>query len=55
MSTGNELVEVGGRLDKGQIYDSNRWALLAALRDAGAGVNLTAIAPDRADLLPSTT
>ena len=51
MSTGNELVEVGGRLDKGQIYDSNRWALLAALRDAGAGVNLTAIAPDRADLL----
>ena len=51
MSTGSELVEVGGTVGRGQIFDSNRWALLAALRDAGAEVNLTAIAPDRAELL----
>jgi len=51
MSTGSELVEVGGTVGRGQIFDSNRWALLAALRDAGADVNLTAIAPDRADPL----
>ena len=32
MSTGDELVEVGRPLGPGQITDSNRWALLAALR-----------------------
>jgi molybdopterin molybdotransferase len=45
-STGDELVEVGQKLRAGQIHDSNRWALLAALREAGAGVNVLGIAPD---------
>jgi molybdenum cofactor synthesis domain-containing protein len=46
LSTGDELVEVGGTLGRGQITDSNRWALLAALREAGADVRLLGIAPD---------
>jgi molybdopterin molybdotransferase len=48
MSTGDELVEVGEEPGPGQIPDSNRWALLAALRDAGAEVRLLGIAPDNA-------
>jgi molybdopterin molybdotransferase len=51
MSTGDELVEVGTIPGRGQIADSNRWALLAALREAGAEVNLLGIAPDRPDEL----
>jgi molybdopterin molybdotransferase len=51
MSTGDELVEVGKRPGKGQIQDSNRWALLAALREAGAEVDLLGIAPDEPDAL----
>ncbi len=51
MSTGDELVEVGNEPAPGQIPDSNRWALLAALRDAGADVRLLGIAPDRAEPL----
>jgi len=51
MSTGDELVEVGTRPGKGQIPDSNRWALLAALGDAGADVALLGIAPDEAGAL----
>ncbi|HEY8952057.1 MAG TPA: molybdopterin molybdenumtransferase MoeA, partial [Candidatus Dormibacteraeota bacterium] len=35
LSTGDELVEVGEKPGRGQIVDSNRWALLAALREAG--------------------
>jgi molybdopterin molybdotransferase len=46
MSTGDELVEVGKRPGPGQIPDSNRWALLAALREAGVDVHLLGIAPD---------
>jgi molybdopterin molybdotransferase len=46
MSTGDELVEVGQRPKAGQIQDSNRWALLAALTEAGAGVNVLGIGPD---------
>lgn len=46
LSTGDELVEVGRTPGPGQIPDSNRWALLAALREAGAKVNLLGIAPD---------
>ena len=49
MSTGDELVEVGKTPGKGQIPDSNRWALLAALREAGAEVHLLGIAPDKPD------
>jgi molybdopterin molybdotransferase len=51
MSTGDELVEVGKSVGPGQIPDSNRWALLAALREAGAEVNLMGIAPDEAEPL----
>jgi molybdopterin molybdotransferase len=51
MSTGDELVEVGTAPGRGQIADSNRWALLAALREAGAEVKLLGIAPDRPDEL----
>jgi molybdopterin molybdotransferase len=51
MSTGDELVEVGTTPGPGQIADSNRWALLAALRDAGADVDVLAIAPDEAGAL----
>ena len=51
MSTGDELVEVGKRPGPGQIPDSNRWALLAALREAGADLNVLGIAPDQAEPL----
>ncbi|HET7339618.1 MAG TPA: gephyrin-like molybdotransferase Glp [Candidatus Dormibacteraeota bacterium] len=51
MSTGDELVEVGKMPRPGQIPDSNRWALLAALRDAGAEVQLLGIAPDEPEPL----
>jgi molybdopterin molybdotransferase len=53
MSTGDELVEVGKTPRRGQIPDSNRWALLAALREAGADVNVLGIAPDDPDALRS--
>ena len=51
MSTGDELVEVGEKARPGQIPDSNRWALLAALREAGTDVNLLGIAPDEPEPL----
>jgi molybdopterin molybdotransferase len=51
MSTGDELVEVGKTPGKGQIPDSNRWALAAALREAGAEVTVLGIAPDEAGAL----
>lgn len=51
MSTGDELVEVGRKPGPGQIPDSNRWALLAALREAGAEVRVLGIAPDEPDPL----
>jgi molybdenum cofactor synthesis domain-containing protein len=51
MSTGDELVEVGQTPGRGQIPDSNRWALLAALREAGCDVQLLGIAPDQPEPL----
>jgi molybdopterin molybdotransferase len=51
MSTGDELVEVGGKPGRGQIVDSNRWALLAALREAGAEVRSLGIGPDEPEPL----
>jgi molybdopterin molybdotransferase len=51
MSTGDELVEVGEKPGRGQIVDSNRWALLAALREVGAEVRGLGIAPDQAEPL----
>ena len=53
MSTGDELVEVGKESGPGQIVDSNRWALLAALREAGADVSSLGIAPDEREALRS--
>ncbi len=46
LTTGDELVEVGRTPGPGQIVDSNRWALLGALQEAGAEVSLLGIAPD---------
>ena len=46
MSTGDELVEVGQKPGRGQITDSNRWALAAALHEAGADVRQIGIGPD---------
>jgi len=51
MSTGDELVEVGSKPGRGQIVDSNRWALLAALREAGAEVRSLGIGPDEPEPL----
>src|SRR6266851_387313 len=51
LSTGDELVEVGKTPGRGQIPDSNRWALLAALREAGAEVRLLGIGPDEPEAL----
>jgi molybdopterin molybdotransferase len=51
MSTGDELVEVGEKPGRGQIVDSNRWALLAALREVGAEVRSLGIAPDEPEAL----
>jgi molybdopterin molybdotransferase len=51
MSTGDELVEVGKTPGRGQITDSNRWALLAALREAGVDVRVLGIAPDEPEAL----
>jgi molybdopterin molybdotransferase len=51
LSTGDELVEVGGKPGRGQIVDSNRWALLASLREAGAEVRGLGIGPDEPEPL----
>jgi molybdopterin molybdotransferase len=53
MSTGDELVELGGRLGPGQIYDSNRFALRAVLEEAGAEVLPLGLAPDEPETLRS--
>ncbi len=45
-STGDELVEPGERPGPGQIRDSNRYALAAAVRRAGGEPLLLGIAPD---------
>jgi molybdopterin molybdotransferase len=50
-STGDELVEVGQTPGPGQVVDSNRWALLAALQEAGASVTQLGVAPDRPEPL----
>jgi molybdopterin molybdotransferase len=51
LSTGDELVQVGDTPGPGQIVDSNRWALLGALREAGVDVELLPVAPDELDPL----
>jgi molybdopterin molybdotransferase len=53
LSTGDELVEVGTVPGPGQIVDSNRWALRAALEEAGAEITLLGLAPDEPEQLRS--
>lgn len=54
MSTGSELVQPGEELAKGQIYDSNSFALTAAARDAGAIAYRVGAVADDAETLRST-
>lgn len=51
LSTGNELVEPDERPGPGQIRDSNRFSLVAALQEAGAEVVWAGHGPDDADAL----
>jgi molybdenum cofactor synthesis domain-containing protein len=49
MSTGDELVAPGSRLEPGQIRDSNRFSMLCAVREAGGQPLDYGCIPDRAD------
>jgi putative molybdopterin biosynthesis protein len=49
ISTGNELVEPGSALGAGKIYDSNTYALAAAVRQAGGTPVIMGKAGDAAD------
>jgi molybdenum cofactor synthesis domain-containing protein len=51
LSTGNELVEPGETPAPGQIRDSNRFSLIAALQEAGAQVIWAGMAPDELEPL----
>ena len=51
LSTGDELVEPGQPLGPGQIRDSNRFSLMAALRGEGAEVVWSGKAPDEREPL----
>jgi molybdopterin molybdotransferase len=58
-STGDEVVDVGGRLGPGKIRDSNRYTLASAIRASGADPWVRGIVPDspaalRAALLEAT-
>ncbi|MBL7494793.1 molybdopterin molybdotransferase MoeA [Frankia sp. CNm7] len=46
LSTGSELVDVGGRVGPGQIVDSNSHAVVAAAREAGAEARRLTGVPD---------
>src|SRR5436190_156641 len=46
LATGDELVEPGQPVGPGQIRDSNRFALVAALAPLGVVVQYAGIAPD---------
>ena len=50
-SSGDELREPGGALDPGAIFDSNRFALAAALAQLGCAVTDLGIIPDDADTI----
>ncbi|MGW7817092.1 molybdotransferase-like divisome protein Glp [Streptomyces puniciscabiei] len=54
LSTGSELVQPGEELARGQIYDSNSFALTAAARDAGAIAYRVGAVADDAETLRST-
>lgn len=51
LSTGDELVELGGPLPPGRIIDSNTVSLAAAIEEAGAVPVLLGIAADDKDIL----
>jgi molybdopterin molybdotransferase len=46
ISTGDELVEPGQKLEHGQIFDANSWMLTAAAREAGAIAYRVPFVPD---------
>jgi molybdopterin molybdotransferase len=50
-STGDELREPGQDLNKGQIYDSNRYTLTGLLQALGCDIDDLGILPDRAEVL----
>ncbi|NEB82522.1 molybdopterin molybdotransferase MoeA, partial [Streptomyces sp. SID14478] len=54
VSTGSELIQPGEQLARGQIYDSNSFALTAAARDAGAIAYRVGAVADEAETLRST-
>jgi molybdenum cofactor synthesis domain-containing protein len=54
LSTGNELVEPDATPGPGQIRDSNRFSLIAALQEAGAAVIWSGRGPDDAEPLRSS-
>ena len=54
MSTGSEIVPPGGPLEPGQIYDSNSFALAAAVTEAGGVVTRVGAVEDDARVLMDT-
>ena len=50
-STGNEIVDVGGRLGPGQIYDVNRYSLYSMIVESGGAPELMEILPDEFDVM----
>jgi len=51
LSTGNELQEPGKTLAPGQIYESNRAALAALVRNAGGETRVFPVVPDNPDAI----
>ena len=54
LSTGDELVEAGGTLIPGTVYDANRHSLLAAVTAAGGDPVDLGVVPDDQDVLVET-
>jgi len=53
LSTGSELVDVGGRIGAGRCFDSNRYFLLAAVEEFGGEPLDLGIVPDEPEVLKS--
>src|SRR5262249_28131209 len=47
LSTGDEIVDLGGAIGPGQIPDSNSYSLMAQVTEAGGGPVNLGVAPDR--------